>query len=247
MAIIASKLLLFSGYISRHFKIVCRNATMTIVLIVSIPVISKAQVVDTIHTAMKTKPKIIFRFDSRNSFIDNSRAKIFGWKIGVEFNNLIRIGGGFSSLVSNHNPSLDKVIYEENLIDTFRIAELQFDYICYFIDYIFFSTRRWEFSVPVQIGIGGSKYEYMDENSKLQVHNAKSVIMFEPAISIQYKITKWFGLGAGAGYRLMLINNRAIDKKFNSPIYIFKFKVFLGDIVRSFSRKHEEEKKQETR
>ena len=220
-------------------EIISRNTIIALALILALSPIAKAQLFDSIHAAIKKKPKIIFRFDSRNSFIDDSKAKIFGWKIGVEFNNLIRIGGGFNRLVERHDPSLDKVLYGENGVDTFTIAELQFNYISYFIDYIFFDTRRWEFSVPFQIGLGGSRYEYRDENGQLQEHNAKSVILFEPAISMQYKITKWFGFGAGAGagYRLMLLNNKAIEKKFNSPIYIFKFKIFLGDMMRSFSGK----------
>ena len=223
---------------SSAFKeIISRNTIITLALMIALSPISRAQIFDSIQDAIKNKPKIIFRFDSRNSFIDDSKAKIFGWKIGVEFNNLIRIGGGYNRLVERHDPSLDKVLYKENGVDTFTIAELQFNYISYFIEYVFFDTRHWEFSVPLQIGIGGSRYEYRGENGQLQEHNAKGVILFEPAVSMQFKITKWLGFGAGAGYRLMLLNNKAIEKKFNSPIYIFKFKIFLGDFMRSFSGK----------
>jgi len=243
MAVIARKFLLFMKWRSFHLVLACRNAFIIWVLILVGFTVCKAQFIDSIYSVMKTKPKIIFRFDSRNSFIDNSRAKIFGWKVGVEFDKRIRIGGGFSNLVDRHDPSLDKVIYESNGLDTFRIATLRFSYISYFIDYIFLNTRRWEFSVPIQLGFGGSRYKYRDENAKLQIHNAKSVLLFEPALSVQYKITKWIGLGTGAGYRLMLLNNKAIEKKFNSPIYIFKFKIFFGGVFQSFSKKDKKSKK----
>ena len=63
------------------------------------------------------------------------------------------------------------------------------------------------------------------------------IILYEPAITGQYKLTKWFGLGFGAGFRLMLVNNKAIDTKFNSPVYIFKVKVFFAELMRPVFKK----------
>jgi hypothetical protein len=44
---------------------------------------------------------------------------------------------------------------------------------------------------------------------------------------------KWFGVGAGVGYRLMLLDNPAKKHSFNSPIYTVKLKLFVGEIIRS--------------
>lgn len=189
--------------------------------------------IDSIQAGLKKTPKFIFKFDTRNSFIANQSARIFGWKVGAEFGNTLRIGGGFYVLVK-HSPALDKIIYNDanEVIDT---ATLKFYYIAYFVDYIFYKRKKWEFSIPLQIGIGSSRYKYTDQNNSLIQLARKTVLLYEPAITGHYKITKWFGVGMGAGYRIMLINNKALDKKFNSAIYILKIKIFLGDIYRAIA------------
>jgi hypothetical protein len=37
----------------------------------------------------------------------------------------------------------------------------------------------------------------------------------------------------------MLVNNKAIDAKFNSPVYIFKAKVFIAELFRPMFKKDE--------
>ena len=199
-----------------------------------------SQIIDSIQEALKSKPKIIFKFDSRNTFIDYKGARIFGWKVGVEFNDRIQIGGGFSNLITTHDPELDRVIYKPNGIDTLYFAKLKFNYLSYYAEYIFYHKKKWEFSVPVQLGFGASDYEYRDENRKLRQLNKKNIILFEPAVTGQYKITKWFGVGAGVGFRLMLVNNKAINKKFNAPVYVLKIHLFFVDIYKSVFLKNKE-------
>ena len=128
--------------------------------------------------------------------------------------------------MTKYGSGLDKIIDGDT-------ATLKFNYIAYFVEYVFYKRRRWEFSIPLQIGIGSSRYEYTDQNSSLIQLDRKTVVLYEPAITGHYKITKWFGVGMGAGFRIMLVNNKALDKKFNSPIYILKAKIFLGDIYRA--------------
>jgi hypothetical protein len=193
---------------------------------------AKCQFLDSIRVALQTKPKFLFKFDSRNSFVSNQSARIFGWKIGADFNGKFRIGGGLSSLSANHSPLLDRVVFAANNKDTIYIAKLSFNYVSYFVDYVFFANKKWEFSIPVQIGIGSSYYSYTADSLGEQQIDRGGIILYEPAITGQYKLTKWFGLGFGAGFRLMLVNNKAIDNKFNSPIYIFKAKVFLAELLR---------------
>jgi uncharacterized oligopeptide transporter (OPT) family protein len=52
-------------------------------------------------------------------------------------------------------------------------------------------------------------------------------------ISAQYKIIRWVGVGAGLGYRLMLVNNPEIETKMNSPVFAIGIKLYLGEIVKS--------------
>lgn len=216
------------------------RAILALVALFTAPLYTSAQFIDELHTSMDKKPKIIFKFDTRKSFIDNSNVTVFGWKLGVEFDKRIRIGGGFNNLTENHSPNLDKVYFAENGIDTLGTGVLNFSYICYFVDYVLLRKPKWEISYPIQIGIGSSHYRYTDELSGTIERNKGSIMLVETAITGHYKLTKWFGIGAGVGYRLMLQNNKGLDSKFNSPIYIFKFKLFLAGIIQSFSKDKKE-------
>jgi len=212
-----------------------------LVMLFILPIGASAQFKDSIQASMTKKPKIIFKFDTRKSFIDNSNVTVFGWKLGVEFDKRIRIGGGFNNLTANHSENLDRVYFEENGIDTLGIGILNFGYFCYFVEYVIIHKPKWEISYPIQFGLGSSHYRLYSETSGKVEMEKGSVLLLETAIAGHYKLTKWFGIGMGLGYRLMLRNNQGLDSKFNSPIYVFKLKIFLSGIINSFSKKKPEE------
>lgn len=189
---------------------------------------AKAQFLDSIRSALNQKPSPYFKIDSRNSFIADQSAKILGFKAGAEFANRLRIGSGYN-LLTRHSPGLDEKI-------TLQSAEykaiLKFSYLALYMDYVYYKTKRWEAAVSVQLGAGFSKYQYTAaDGAKVQM-NKKSVVLYELGIEGTYKVTKWFGIGLGTGMRIMLVNNNAIDKKFNSAIYILKFRIFPKEVYR---------------
>ena len=108
-----------------------------------------------------------------------------------------------------------------------REAKVIMGYISPYYEYSFYRNGPWEISIPVQLGIGSLRYRYASgEKSK-----ASPIFLYEPAMLVQYKLLKWLGVGAGSGYRLLLLGNNTSDDNFNSPIYIFKAKVFFGQLV----------------
>ena len=88
---------------------------------------SHAQLVDSIAEALKHKPKISFRFDNRYSFTATTPSKIIAFKIGFEFADKFKIGGGYNRLRSR----ITKPVYIDNgsiTIDTV-ISTLKMGYI----------------------------------------------------------------------------------------------------------------------
>jgi len=59
-----------------------------------------AQLTDSIAEALKHKPKISFRFDNRYSFTATTPSKFFAFKLGAEFDEKFKIGGGYNILHS---------------------------------------------------------------------------------------------------------------------------------------------------
>jgi len=187
----------------------------------------KDEFFENIRSAMKEKPKVTFRLDSRNSFISNKRAKISSIKIGLDYQKKIRLGLSFSFLRSNF--FIDREITENNINITVT-TKLHLEYISVFADYVFFKNKKWEFNLPIQLGGGYSylKYKYNDNK---QITDKSFIIIYEANINGMYKLFKGLGVGAGTGYRIMLLGNPKIKEHFTSPIYIFRIKIFPFDFI----------------
>jgi hypothetical protein len=175
---------------------------------------AKAQFIDTLQNIINRKGTFTFSFTSRNSFITNNTADIFGFAVGVTFGKKLTIAGGFNALNS--------IINKKKIIGKDTINEvLSFDYFSYFVQYTVPLTKHWKlYLMPFSIGIGGSSYQYTYKGEP-KTEDSYLVMPFEPQVEIDYNFNKYFGLYTQVGYRLMLINNPAIVENFNSPTYSF--------------------------
>lgn len=174
---------------------------------------------DSIRLSFKQKPRFVIGFDSRNSFISNRRAEILGLKLGVEFGN--KFGIGFSGhLLNQQNSHFYKKYLATSTIgqpDTVK-ANLQMFYVSYYIEYVFYNSKYWKLSVPLQLGAGKSSYLYNYTGRDI-VSDKHFVLIYEPIVAVEYKIFRWLSATAEIGYRVMMVNNPAVKENFNSPTY----------------------------
>ncbi len=175
-----------------------------------------------IKSALKEKPRLEIKLDSRNSFISSSRVRVFGLKMGVVYDEKISFGIGYNFLF----PSLDDRIV--NYKNSGVRAELFYRYWSPYLEYVFYEDKRWQLSIPVQFGIGSSFYK-TDTPGASEVILKKTVMSYEPAITFQYRFLDYFGAGMGIGYRLMIVPNNTIEERFTSPVFLFKFKIYFQD------------------
>ena len=179
-----------------------------------------AQLFDSIRTSLEYKPKFLVKFDTRNSFISNQYAKIHGIKVGLSFNKTTNIGIGYHWMPKR---SIEPDPQNLNKID------LKFGYAIAFFEYNFYKSKRWSAEIPVQIGLG--KAQYIDAD--FGITKASSwIIIYEPAMTIEYKFLRYFGLGGGVGFRLAIKSNQQIKESFTAPEYILRFKIYFGDIYK---------------
>ncbi len=209
-----------------------KNKAKYIVLIILLLSINnlfsqKDEFFEDISLAMKERPKLTFRFDSRNSFISNKRAQISSVKIGLDYQKKIRLGLSFSFLRSNFY--INRQITENNTDKTVT-TKLHLEYLSVFADYVFFKNKKWEFNLPIQLG-GGYSYLKYNQNNNKQIIDNSFIIIYEANINGMYKLFKGIGVGAGTGYRIMLLGNPNIKEHFTSPIYVFRVKLFPFDFI----------------
>jgi hypothetical protein len=202
-----------------------------------------SQVFDSIQASLSKPPRLIGGFATKTTFINGFSSPIFTARAGVDYGNRIRMGAGISWLqLSNYEKGkdntpfyLDKSFTDSSGPHTVHPA-LQFRYVNLFLDYVYYNSGRWQFSIPIQFGIGDSRYKY-NFNGENIIESRKVIFLYEPDVSGQFKIMKWFGVGLDVGYRIMILSNKNIGTKFNSPVYDIKALIYWGELYKTVSRK----------
>lgn len=189
------------------------------------PLIGKAQLYDSLRANLKMKPTLHFKLDSRNSFISNYKEPVFGVKIGADFGKKLRLGFGYNFLKTSFITDLR--FDAPRGVDVIH-RNLRVQYFCSYIEYVFYTTKKWEFSVPVQFGIGAIWYKY----SFKDIENLRSrkylLLLYEPTLSGQYKVFDWLGGGLDVGFRFALHKNKNIEERLTFPTYSLKLLIYWG-------------------
>lgn len=201
---------------------------------------SKAQsTLDTIKDCLKQSPQLFAKFDSHNSFISDSRAKILGIKLGLSFGKRLDFGIGYNLLYPPEK-KFNKEIYYSNSNNSYdsSTAILQLHYFSAHVEYVYYRNKQWQLSVPLQLGFGKTYYQYEFFGEKKEVESTP-VFIYEPSVSVEYKFLKWIGVGADVGFRFMVTDYRRSYQKFNGPTYAFKLLIYYNEIYRMYSKKEE--------
>jgi len=173
---------------------------------------AQAQMMDTLRELLKHKYSIDARLESRNSFIDHRLVSVSGVRVGITFQRKFKIGAGLSWLNS------DVVSLTSMPLDP---EYLKFAYLAYYMDFVFYKTKRWQLSVPIQAGTGLSWFQNY-KPYKLNNNSKYLLLLYEPGITVQFKVFKWAGLGADVAYRFTNRNARQRAISLSSPTYSFK-------------------------
>ncbi len=200
----------------------------------------KGQFLDTFKVFLRSRPSIDARLESRYSFINNTATKVTGVRLGLSFKRKLRVGLGYSWL--------DADVYENKMIidahGNSRITNdyFKFGYVCFYADFVFHKNKRWQLSVPIQFGTGMYWTQYYDGIKNIQ-SKKRFLLFYEPGITVQFKITKWLGLGLDVCGRLALRNTNYIGNKLNSFVLAPKLLIWFDQIFYSVAPKSKLTKK----
>jgi hypothetical protein len=203
-----------------------------IIIFVIISFSLKGQFLDTFKVFLNSRPSIDARLESRYSFLNNNATKVSGVRLGLSFRRKLRVGIGYSWLDAEVS---DKKIIRD-VYGNLRNANqyLKFGYVCYYADFVFHKTKRWQLSVPIQVGTG--MYWTKHHDGEKFVNSKKRLLLFyEPGITVQFKITKWCGLGLDVCARLALRNTNYVSNKLNSFILAPKLLIWFDQIFYSIA------------
>ncbi len=176
---------------------------------------------DKIKKSTQTIPKLYIAFDNKNSFISNRSGWFIGGKLGLQYENNFRYGVGFYILYNKTYSTYVNGIKKSE-------EYLSFNYLSLFAEYIFKNNKNYEFSLPIAIGFG---YSWLGDFSNKK--NSNFQLLYETQLNGMYYPLSFLGVGAGVGYRIMIINNNKIDEQFTAPIYSIKFKIIFGKLFKN--------------
>jgi hypothetical protein len=208
-----------------------RMHRLFIVLFTVATLAAEAQILDTICYSFGQKPRIFFQLDTYNSFVSREPANTIGLRAGLEFNRRVRTALGIYTLTSDIVKP--KLIIGEFSQDTVLNSRLELNFIPLSFEYLFLNRHPWEIGLQIALGVGSSYFFYWNQQGKKSRVDEKEIILMTVAGDVQYKITRWLGVGSGLGFRLMIKDNSNIDENFNSIIYCLQLRLFPGVVLKA--------------
>lgn len=213
-----------------------RWALLLFIMFTALGVMAQSDPYPLISFRTNPKPKIFLTFDRTGSFVGGKPANTNEIKMGLEFRKKIRLGIGFGALVSDV-VAQKRVLTPDTGHDSLVAAQLSLSFLSLNAEYIFYDSKRWQMAMPIGMGFGTSYFSYFENTGEGEYKTKRldegGVVMFNAHGLLTYRIIRWVGLSAGAGYRVAVVSNSKVEENFNSPVYIFKIRIFLGEIYKS--------------
>lgn len=170
--------------------------------------------------------RLTFQFDQRYSLVNSQLVGINGLKLGLEWRGRYRVGAGLYLL----SPGIRAVTVDPALAGS--NAELRFRYVAVYGEYVLLGNPRWEISTPVQIGYGKYSHESRSAEGKSLRSLRDRIWLLEPTVGGHYRVFRWFGLGAGVGWREAFSVKPQYGNQLDGPIFYGRVKLFLGDLYK---------------
>jgi hypothetical protein len=181
---------------------------------------ANAQFLDSLNMVFNSKSIIDARLESRYSFITNELISVTGVRLGVAYKRKLRIGGGLSWLKTDRAYSFYDRSVSGELIETRKY--LKFAYLCYYIDFVYYRTKRWQLSVPIQAGTGLAWFQKEKAYAFGNGEKKRFILLYEPGITVQFKLLRYIGVGGDAAFRFLLNREKKIGEQLNSPTFSIK-------------------------
>lgn len=196
---------------------------------------------DSITVKEKEDVKFLFTLDARGSRVFDQKVSFYGIKMGLNYQDKNRFGIGLYGLkqpIQQINTPVDYLKYP----DATDTNQVDFNYFSFFYERVWLKNKRWELTTPIHLGLGGLVASYKDTSGNFVPYLRGGSWLVEVSGVAQYKVFRWFAIGAGFGQRWLLTRDKPAKKVINGPVTILQFKLLLGELFKmTFQRDKLEE------
>ncbi len=190
----------------------------------------KGQLVDSIRYAIKYgKPGFDFKFGGSNAIITDRKAPTLGIRSGVSLGNNFAFGIGYMYIPRSFSST---VIIKKATSNDILIKRLRLNYFCVYTQYFFYKTKRWDFSIIPQIGVGNTFYLLSLNNSPEYASAKTRIWLYEPMMTGAYRFLPWLGVGAELGFRFAFKNRHIVKEVLTTPLYSFHVDIYWTRLAR---------------
>lgn len=178
--------------------------------------------------ALSAKPAFDWDIDTRNSFIASKRAGVFGIRAGVHFDRIVRLGLGYNFLYT----TISEEFFTENSGGRRVNAKQRFHmrYGSIYGEYVYYRKNNLKMTIQMLFGAGISQFRFVDSYNVQVKSSWRPVYLYEPHMTGDYKLMKYFSVGAGLGYRIVYSPDKFSRSRLNSPIYIVRANILFREL-----------------
>lgn len=189
-----------------------------------------SQGVDGFTNSFKSKRSFYFNWDSKITFVSNEIAQVKSIKLGFDFGGKTKFGLGYNW----YKGDITRTFLNES--KSFEGA-LKFRYASIFTEYVYFLDKRWEATIPAQIGAGIMQYNALDAKTRIAGTNGV-FFLYEASSTLVYRFLRYFGVGLGIGFRLVVLTGpNEYGENLQSPIIMIRTKMYFDHIIADFKKR----------
>jgi hypothetical protein len=182
--------------------------------------------------AVDERPRAAFRFllnlDARNTAVFDRTVRFFGVRIGAWKNRDI-IALGFYGL---DNPVIDNSVQLTDVGRDSTNVRTALSYAGLTYERLFIDNKRWQLSVPLMVGLGNTRVEYLDSTDTYRPYARREVVPVELGVRGAYKLFFWLYIQAGVGYREVLSADHRAHNNYSGFTWSYGLSLKLGNIYR---------------
>jgi len=156
-------------------------------------------------------------------------------RIGAQYKGVHRFGFGFYALSK-------QIVFQNSEVDAAdapnpTTSRISVGFSTIFYERVLFKVPKWEVSLPIYLGAGKVRSEYLNNLGNYKSHSKTPYSLLGLGVSAKYYLLTWLAPRITVGHRFTYNTNSEIRKAFDKPFYALGISISIGELYKSIFKK----------